>query len=102
MQKCSGLCLNGLLSAANISSWLFIGSAVEKLRQSYFAPARAIYKPSLREPFFVIAVMCSKKRSVKGKLRVSFYSVPLFPTMVFLEVISSSYISSEKALPLSQ
>lgn len=65
-------------------------------------PARAIYKPSLRESlFFVIAVMCTKKRSVKGKLRISFYSVPLFPTMVFLEVISSSYISSEKALPLS-
>lgn len=48
------------------------------------------YLYTITESFFILSVLLrTKKRSVKRKLRI-FFSVPLFTTMIFLEVISSS------------
>lgn len=56
---------------------------MEKPRQSYFAPARAIYKPSLREPFYVIAALWTKRGVLKENLGFLFILCPYSPQCIF-------------------
>lgn len=52
------------------------------------------------ERLFMLLLLCELKKGVLKENLLAFSSVPLFPTMVFLEVISSSSLF-RKGLPLS-